>query len=39
MVLKQHEIYGFIQKEKQLILIIILQTLIILNLSSIWPNY
>ena len=30
-VLKQHEVYGFILQMKQLILMLILQTLIILN--------
>ena len=38
-ILKQQEVDGFIQKKKQLILIIILKTLIILNLSSIRLNY
>ena len=33
--MKQQEVYVFIQKMKQIILIIILQILIILNLSSI----
>ena len=38
-ILKQQEVDGFIQKKKQLILIIILKSLIILNLSSIRLNY
>ena len=38
-ILKQQEFYGFILKMKQLVLIIILQTLMILNLSSIRLNY
>ena len=37
--LKQEEIYGFIQKMKQLILMQILQTLIILSLSGIRLSY
>ena len=36
---KQQEVYGFLQKMKQLVVIMILQTLIILNLSSIRINY
>ena len=34
-ILKQEEVYGFILKMKQLILMIILKTLVILNLSSV----
>ena len=37
--LKQQEVYSFILKIKQQILIIILKTLIILNISSITLNY
>ena len=36
---KQWEVYGFIQKIKQIILMLIFQTLIILNLSCIRLNY
>ena len=38
-ILKQQEVYGFIQKMKQLILMQILLMIIILNLSSIRLNY
>ena len=38
-ILKQKEVCGFILKMKQLIFMQILQTLMILNISSIRPNY
>ena len=38
-ILRQQEIYGFIQKMKQLILMQILLMIIILNLLNIWINH
>ena len=37
--MKQQDAYGFIQKMKQLILMLTLKTLMIFNLSSIRINY
>ena len=38
-ILKQQDVYGFILKMKQIILIMILKTLLVLTFSSIRRNY
>ena len=38
-ILKQQEVYGFILKMKELILMLILKTMMILDVSSIGLNY